>query len=63
METMDMMCNKCNSPNFICKCDLGNVVENNSWENFDKVIENNCTGKSDLVNKVKYTSLNISTTC
>ena len=81
METMDMMCNKCNNPNFICKCDIGNIsnisniggisnvgniggiggIGNNSWENFDKIIENNCTGKSDLVHKVKYTSLNIST--
>jgi len=51
-----MICQLCREPNSICKCGISN-----HWESFDKTIENSCTGKSDLVNKVKYTTLNIST--
>jgi hypothetical protein len=57
METLNLMCNICKNPNSICNCDNSG----HSWENFDNTIQNNCIGKSDLIHKVNYTTLSIST--
>ena len=56
METMNLTCNICKNPNAICNCDT-----NSSWENFDKTIQDFCSGKADLFYKVNYTPLSIST--
>lgn len=53
-ETMETMCGLCQNPTFLCKCE-------SFWINFDKTLVDNCTGKEDLVNGVKYSDISIST--
>jgi TATA-box binding protein (TBP) (component of TFIID and TFIIIB) len=52
MEDHKLICDMCNCPTFICKCDT-------TWNYFDKILENNCSG--DKLENVVYTSLKIST--
>jgi TATA-box binding protein (TBP) (component of TFIID and TFIIIB) len=51
---METMCGLCQNPTFLCKCE-------SFWINFDKTLVDNCTGKEDLVNGVKYSDISIST--
>jgi TATA-box binding protein (TBP) (component of TFIID and TFIIIB) len=51
---METMCGLCQNPTFLCKCE-------SFWVNFDKTLVDNCTGKEDLVNGVKYSDISIST--
>jgi TATA-box binding protein (TBP) (component of TFIID and TFIIIB) len=53
-ETMETMCCLCQNPTFLCKCE-------SFWVNFDKTLVDNCSGKEDLVNGVKYSDISIST--
>lgn len=52
METV--VCEICENPTFICKCDV-------SWASFNHLLSTQCLGKTDLLNEVKYTSLSVST--
>ena len=54
MDTISTTCNICKNPTFICTCDK-------SWYLFDTLLKTNCVGKTDIVNDVKYTDINIST--
>ena len=51
-QMVNTMCNICNNPTFICKCDT-------TWSYFDKILNTSCLGKTEK--DVIYTSLNIST--
>jgi TATA-box binding protein (TBP) (component of TFIID and TFIIIB) len=51
---METMCGLCQNPTFLCKCE-------SFWVNFDKTLVDNCTGKEDIVNGVKYSDISIST--
>jgi TATA-box binding protein (TBP) (component of TFIID and TFIIIB) len=51
-QMVNTMCEICNNPTFICKCDT-------TWSYFDKILNTSCLGKTE--NNVVYTSLNIST--
>jgi TATA-box binding protein (TBP) (component of TFIID and TFIIIB) len=47
-----LVCELCKNPTFLCKCDT-------TWKNFDNLLKNECTGKSE--NGVVYTDISIST--
>jgi len=47
-----LVCELCKNPTFLCKCD-------NTWKDFDNLLKNECTGKSE--NGVIYTDISIST--
>jgi TATA-box binding protein (TBP) (component of TFIID and TFIIIB) len=53
-ETMETMCTLCQNPTFLCKCE-------SFWADFDKTLVENCMGKTDIHNGVKYSDISIST--
>ena len=52
METINIICDICKNPSFMCKCNI-------SWNYFDQILNTSCLGKIDET--LNYTSLNIST--
>ena len=52
MDTVSTSCEFCKNPTFLCKCD-------HLWNNFDKILKNECTGKTE--NGIIYTDLGVST--
>ena len=53
-ETIETICGLCGNHTFLCNCD-------STWSKFDKILSDNCIGKEDSVNNVKYTDISIST--